>query len=295
MTNQPFLTIGMPHYDDYDGAFFTLQSIRLYHPEILSDVELMVVDNNPTSKHGVELKKLMGNIPGGVYHSFEEWKGPWVKDVVFRQAKGQFVLCLDSHVLIPPGALRRLVDFYKQNPSTNDFYQGPLLYDSMRAVASHFEPIWRGDMWGIWASDNRADDPDHAPFEIPMQGMGLFSCRRDAWIAVGGFNRMFSGFGGEEGYIHTKFRNAGHKTWCLPFLRWLHRFGRPGGVPYVLTWENKVRNYLIGFTELGLDTAPIIEHFAQRHGKHRVIAVEKRVMNEIRLDTIRRTGQLPKC
>jgi hypothetical protein len=71
-----------------------------------------------------------------------------------------------------------------------------------------------------------------------MQGLGVFSCRKAAWL---GFNPAFRGFGGEEGYIHEKFRQAGARTLCLPFLRWGHRFGRPAGVPYPVLLNDKVK------------------------------------------------------
>ncbi len=73
-------------------------------------------------------------------------------------------------------------------------------------------------MWGIWGTDPRGLDPEGEPFEIPMQGMGVFSCRQSAWQ---GFNPLFRGFGGEEGYIHEKFRQAGGRCLCLPWLRWI--------------------------------------------------------------------------
>ena len=48
---------------------------------------------------------------------------------------------------------------------------------------------------------------------------------------------------------------------CLPFLRWVHRFQRPAGINYPLTVQHKVRNYLVGHIELGLNVEPIFEHF----------------------------------
>jgi hypothetical protein len=113
-------------------------------------------------------------------------------------------------------------------------------------------------MYGIWGTSSAGTDPDGMPFEITMQGLGLFACRRDAWP---GFNPAFRGFGGEEGYIHEKFRQRGGRALCLPFLRWMHRFGRPMGVPYVNRWDDRIRNYFIGFRELGWGTGEIVTHF----------------------------------
>src|SRR5262249_33041738 len=83
---------------------------------------------------------------------------------------------------------------------------------------------------------------------------------KEAWL---GFNPRFRGFGGEEFYIHEKFRQAGRQCWCLPWLRWLHRFGRPGGVPYPNTLEDRLWDYLVGWDELGLPLAGIYEHFLE--------------------------------
>lgn len=114
-------------------------------------------------------------------------------------------------------------------------------------------------MWGFWAHEPLADDIDSAPFEIPLQGLGVFACRKDAWP---GFNPAFQGFGGEEGYIHEKLRQRGDRALCLPFLRWLHRFPRPLGVPYSINWDDRISNYLIGFKELGLPLNKLESHFA---------------------------------
>jgi len=43
----------------------------------------------------------------------------------------------------------------------------------------------------------------------------------------------------------------------------MHRFNRPLGTPYANQWEDRVRNYLIGFRELGWDTAPVVDHFKE--------------------------------
>jgi UDP-glucose-4-epimerase GalE len=252
------LTIGMATYDDYDGVYFTLQAIRLYHPEILHDVEFLVIDNNPSGLCGPALRDLGQASPAYRYFPKGHVYGTTIKDWVFQEAHGRYVLCVDCHILIAPGALKRLIDFFEADPETNDLLQGPLIYDDLKGYATHFKPEWQGGMYGTWDSNPAGAHADLMPFEIHMQGMGLFACRRDAWP---GFNPAFRGFGGEEGYIHEKFRQRGGKTLCLPFLRWMHRFNRPFGVPYPNIWTDRVRNYLIGFREVGWDTGPIIDHF----------------------------------
>jgi hypothetical protein len=257
------LTIGMATYDDYDGVFFTIQSIRTYHPEIVDDVEFVVIDNNPGGRCSEALKGLDYWINAYRYVPRGNWSGTAIRDAVFEEASSDVVLCVDSHVLIVPGAIRRLIDFCEAAPDSRDLIQGPLVYDDLRSISTHFEPRWQAGMYGVWATDERATDPDAAPFDIPMQGLGLFACRRSAWP---GFNPAFRGFGGEEGYIHEKIRRRGGRTLCLPFLRWVHRFGRPMGLPYVNRWEDRIRNYVIGFKELGFDTAELEAHFTQLLG-----------------------------
>src|SRR5215204_127402 len=260
------LTIGMATYNDFNGVYFTLQALRLYQD--LQDTELLVVDNYgcPATKELVE-----GWVHGARYVPATEVRGTAApRDLVFREARGEAVLCCDSHVLFAPGAIRRLKEYYRAHPDCPDLLQGPVVYDDLQTISTHFEPVWRAEMWGIWGTDPRGQDPEGEPFEIPMQGLGVFSCRKGAWP---GFNPMFRGFGGEEGYIHEKFRQAGGRCLCLPWLRWTHRFGRPAGIEYPLTVEEKLRNYVIGHAELGLDPTPVLAHFSEILPEDHVVAV----------------------
>lgn len=255
------LTIGMATYDDYDGVYFSVQAIRLYHPEVTDETEILVIDNHPNGPCSEALKNLEHWIPNYRYVPNGEIRGTAVRDFVFHEATTEYVMCIDSHVFIEHGAIRKLIDYMDSHKNTPDLLQGPLVYDDLVNVATHFEPVWRDGMYGVWATDERGVNPDGEPFEIPMQGLGLAACRKDAWL---GYNRRFSGFGGEEGYIHQKFRNAGAKTLCLPFLRWIHRFARPMGTHYENVWEDRIRNYMIGFDEVGIDPADMIKHFTGR-------------------------------
>lgn len=259
------LTIGMVVYDDYNGVFFSIQSLRLHHPEAMKDVEFVIIDNNPESSEGQTTKKFGPWIKEpNQYLPFTEYRSTAVRDLIFKVARTDYVLCMDCHVLFAPGAIRKLIDFFQAGKDEGNLLQGPLVYDNMQEVATHFDPVWRHRMWGIWATNPQGKNPDNAPFEIPMQGLGCFAARRFGWP---GFNPNFRGFGGEEGYIHEKYRLAGKKTLCLPFLRWVHRFNRPAGVPYPMKNEDRILNYFLGHLETGMDVKPIFEHFKEWHSE----------------------------
>lgn len=330
---KPHLTIGMACHDDFEGVWWTIQTLRAYRPELMKQIELVVVDNNPVSEHAKTLQSffgqwLVGNtadksrnpLLGALqYVPFTEATGTSApRDKVFRVATADLVMCIDSHVLLLPGSVEALLDYVAAHPTTLDLLSGPMVYDDLQQVSTHFANVWGSDgMWGRWgvawltptgqmveirnkreidnaATDDRAIPFDlmtgealphllpatgysghekvlqsmgwtpavakGEPFEVGAMGLGLFACRKDAWL---GFNPAFRGFGGEEWYIHTKFRQAGRKCLCLPGLKWLHRFGRPGGVTYPLTVWHKARNYVIGHRELGLPLGPVYEHFVK--------------------------------
>lgn len=242
-----------------------VDALRLYQD--LEDTELLVVDN-----YGCEdTRQFVENWSHARYILATDIGGTAApRDLVFREAQAEAVLCCDSHVLFVPGVITRLKAYYRAHPDCRDLIQGPLLYDDLHNISTHLEPVWRDEFWGTWATDPRGEDPEGEAFEIPMQGLGVFSCRKDAWLD---FNPRFRGFGGEEGYIHEKFRQAGQRCLCLPSLRWLHRFGRPNGVPYPLTVDDKLRNYLIGHAELGMDPVPVLRHFSGALPQETIVAL----------------------
>lgn len=97
-------------------------------------------------------------------------------------------------------------------------------------------------------------------FEIPGQGLGFFSCRRDAWL---GFNEHARAFGAEELSIHELYRQKGHKSLCLPGVFWNHNFYKERhGVPgYPNTNYDKARNYVLWRRQLGMPVDDIHAHF----------------------------------
>ena len=67
MSNKPFLTIGMATFDDFHGVYFSIQALRMYHPEVMDDTEILIIDNNPKGEHGKQVKKFSGWTPNVRY------------------------------------------------------------------------------------------------------------------------------------------------------------------------------------------------------------------------------------
>lgn len=245
------LTIGMATYDDYDGVFFSIQALRMYHPLCnAGNVEFIVLDSNPDKPHGDACKLYMSRIPNGRYIPIAaESQSSFNKYKIIDHADGKYVLIIDCHVLIQSGGIDSLVKYFQSIPNCKNLVQGPLLYDDLQNYSTHFDPKWSGDMYGVWAT-NKAEYDAGVPFQIFMQGMGLLALEKSVW---GGINSAFRGFGGEEGYIAEKFRSWGGKNICLPSLGWNHRFNRPNGVPYRLILEDRIWNYFIGWLEITQD------------------------------------------
>lgn len=260
----PWLTIGMATYDDFDGVFFTIQALRLHQADELDGVELVIVDNNPNSEKSRMLQDFAFNA-GARYIPYNAVAGTAApRNRVFEEAQGEWVLCLDSHVLLQSGSLKKLRTYTEQNPNSRDLLQGPMILDHLQAASVEFNSNWGPDgMLGQWVTvpwDSRTENPVR---EIRAQGLGLFSCRKAAWP---GFHRCFRGFGGEEHWIQEKIRQSGGKALLLPFLGWIHRFkdANVENVKYRLSIYDKARNYVIGHRDLDWPLDQLIETYKKK-------------------------------
>lgn len=257
------ICVGMATYDDFDGVWFTIQAIRMYQRDARFDVSFVVIDNHPEGSTAEALRAIGDWIPNYRYVPFRGYRGTSIRDLVFRETDAEIVCCLDSHVLLRPGALAELWTWFDAHPDSRDLMQGPLLNDDQLTGSTHLEPTWGAGMFGQWGRDPRIDEATCEPFEIPMQGLGMFACLRGSWP---GLNPRLRGFGGEEGYLHEKFRRQGGRVVCHPGLAWVHRFPRPAGIRYPASWEDRIRNYHLAWSEVGWDRGPIDRHFRELLG-----------------------------
>lgn len=275
------MTIGSAVYNDPQGIWYTYQSIRLNNKDILNDIELIVIDNNPSSQEGKDTKNICDKL-GMKYVPYDKKRSTAVRNEIFTNATAPFCFSIDSHVLFEPDTIKRLIKWTEENPDCEDLLQGPMLHDSLnpnnRDMSTHMNPIWRAHMFGVWGFDDRAVDMNNEPFEIQMHGLGLFGCKTDTWL---GFHDLFKGFGGEEGYIHEKYRKNGRKTLCLPFLRWLHKFRLSDRPPYPLPLSERINNYIVGHLDNELPLEPVEEHFAKDFAGFDALVEEVKVTLEV--------------
>lgn len=266
IAGKPLLTIVTGVYDDYPGLAFTLANLTLNHADCMPMIEIVVVDNNPTSGHGMDCASLLNKIPNARYNVLTPYSGTMgVKNAAVLAAETEYVMWIDSHVFLKPGSLKKLLSFLSAIGSSNDLFQGPMIDQFGSIYATHMNPGLSGGnfgRWGTYRDDNRLPIDNCDLYEIPMHGMGLFIVRRDAWP---GFHPAMWQFGSEEGYIHEKYRLLGRKCYSLPFMKWWHLFRNASvNIPYPFTGEHKYRNQLIGWTEVGLPVDVIDQYWSSR-------------------------------
>ena len=99
----------------------------------------MAIQQNQFFDNLPQLKKQLRLIEEDhlTYIPFEDYTGCGVRTKLFEYANAPAVLCMDCHVFLAPGALKRLIDYYDENPETEDLLHGPFLKNAI-VIKKHF-------------------------------------------------------------------------------------------------------------------------------------------------------------
>lgn len=271
--SERILTIGMAVHKDFKGVWHTVQSIIEENFDLRDKFEFVILDNSPNCEFGEKTRNWARGFHNTAcpvnYVSCGPRQSTSLRNLVFHAADTEYVMCVDSHIILKRDSIRKLIAFLESGAAGNDLYQGPLYNEQGVMIGTHMNPAFRGGNFGTWGVMKYEDgenfsDPGAQPFEIPSQGMGLWLTRRDTWL---GYPISFNHFSGEEGYIQELYRAAGRKAWCLPFLGWVHCFGHVGGTTYKNTNYDKMRNHLIAFRHLGISDEYPDEYYSAIIGK----------------------------
>ena len=186
-----------------------------------------------------------------------------VKDLVFREARAPSVLCIDSHVLLAPGALKRLISFFEDNPHCNDLLHGPL---------------YRNITTGSWHPVNSAFEPAHRPTlgtKIPSNGScskrrtirNRYPDQRALCLPEGRVARVFhrlTGYGEEEFYTRNSEQSgnmagsACHSCAAIQVFR-----AAPEKYDLSDVMAGSPAQHLDRTWELGLDPEPVKDWFGE--------------------------------
>lgn len=300
------LTIGMATYRDSKALWHTLEVLHAnaIAEGVRDQVEFVVVDNDPQGPHGRLNAKYTAKVSGRYVAMAEPIGTAPPRGRVFTEARGEWVLVIDAHVHLLPGRLRQLVAWTTNNPSP-DLFQGVLLNAEQRYPVNDFDryvkalkldpatltdelrakirrgfegerPYIQWTHWaGRWGEDGlfgkaavnpAAVDPLCEPFPIPFGGLWLFLCRKEGWL---GFHPEFRQFG-VEGYLQTKYRQAGRGVWCLPWLRGTHWFREMQVYPpeFPMSWVNRTRNYVLAWQDVRMRPLhEVYQHHVQHPGR----------------------------
>lgn len=275
------ISAGIPTFRDIEGLKFTVMGLRQYGPLIH---EIIVVDNA-----GDEETKNFCRSANVIYVDYKEHASPALaKNKVVEVATGDVVVILDSHVLTYDLGHLNTMELEK-----DVLYVAPLLYND-GSLSTHFDPVWRGGMWGTWAFDKENYDKG-VPFQVWGSGCGFLICRKDSWKP---FDSNVRGFGGEEGPVFFSYK----KVMCIPKIRWWHNFVDASKKKNLIRRTDTVRNYVLEFKKRNMDITPIYKHFVDLNPGGNLAAhlieehsVDQRAVigqNEMQLQTIHKTFKI---
>lgn len=259
------ITVGFPTCSD-PGAWWTLNCFMIGHPGFGG--EFLIVDNSPAGcpiaaeleKHCKQHRNVRYIRDTGPHSSCLH------KDRVFREATGDVVVCIDSHVILWPGTLNAIIGHFHDAPDSVDLMTGILMQGNGRVMATsqqlfvqegravpsdaavHHGVLCRGGQLGVWEVDQRAVGAATGEVEVDMNGSWLLAMRKAAWP---GFLPEFRGFGGNEVYLCEEVRRRGGRVLIHPGVRGTHNFSTAHKKGYPVQAVDRIRNYIVGFRRLG--------------------------------------------
>src|SRR5690606_35464668 len=119
------LTVGFPTCSD-PGAWWTLNVF--FHQFWSFKGEFLIVDNSPAGcPMAVELERHVKQFPQVRYiRETGEHSSCLHKDRIFREARGDVVVCIDSHVILGKRTIAAITDHFLENPTSRDLLTGVL-------------------------------------------------------------------------------------------------------------------------------------------------------------------------
>lgn len=267
------LSIVIPVRGKPAELWFTLHSLVIHNNlDQCPDVEVIVADNEPMPRRQgkptahQDLVAKLGLGDRARYVAASEVKSPYhPRNVGAAKARGEWLLFLDSHVLMEIGFLehlRRAVTGY--DPTT--IYHYPVTFHYPRRRYGHYdlESVMRTTFWGQWKNLVKAT---REPYPIGATGIWAYAIRKDFWNHIGGFNHRFQGYSGGEPYLDLKAWNLGNGVMLDPLRGGAHWSGPRD---YVANYRDRVRNFALAVSVVAPEFLDSLRaHYEQALPSHR--------------------------
>lgn len=254
--NDRKLTIGIYVYDDYDGVRYLIDSIRINNPEILSNIEFVIIDNCPDTTNSNALMEFLTTSVKNVafnYVAYGRYPNHAYRFEAIELAKTPYVLVTESKTQFTPGSLKSLIDFFDSGMDEGRIITGPRIKDDFSDVMTHFKYEWNGEFYGVAEKDPRVDSQVE-PFEIEGILPGVFAIRKADWRKISRAAFASNGAYAEDVVLSMrKFLTLGKRPLCLPTFKWTCRMIKTNGKNIPDSVLNRFHNYATAFLQLGLN------------------------------------------
>lgn len=237
----PWLSIIIPVRGKPNELWFTLQGLIYQIRSMAEDVEIVVIDNgNSDSKPGDCMDVCA---KAGVHYIADaSVQSPYhPRNVGAAAAKGEWLLFLDSHVLLEPGFLVTLrYSLGKYPPKSMVHFT--IGFGNPGQRFAQYRMTVDENFWGTWGPTAKPHDlggTENRPYRIAASGIWCFLTRKADWEWVGGFHPSFIGYAGGEVYLQTKYWLLGGEVLLDPRLHGVHYSGPRD---YQATWNDRIRN-----------------------------------------------------
>jgi hypothetical protein len=157
------------------------------------------------------------------------------------ETRGETIFFIDSHVLVPPGFFRTVLD--EMDETGADFMGTGHRYLS----GTHYgcRVAWDEYLW-VNKVYNAPPLGPNVPWRAAIHPHGAFAVKRCSYNYAGGYWRALRGWGGEETQLCLKFWMLGLSCWATPrtyHWHWLPTGSRRG--PEVFQEERFARNFMM--------------------------------------------------
>lgn len=284
------LTIGIMYHSAYDAIHSTLQSIRLYHSEILGDIEIIILDSHPMGVDGDQLKlSLLSNdiceIPVR-YIANNKCRGSSEKQIILEYVSTPYFLYMEPGTLMVQGSIGKLIKYFDSNLDKGfGILQGIEFDFALKNYVTHTKFIWHDNSYGIDDRDINVNLSSDVAISVDGARLNVFACRMDTVknIKLFGPHFLANSSNMDNLFCDKTLRFNNLDIGCLPSLRYTCSHPINGGKSKIKTELTDVHNYAVAFLAFGMedDLAKMINQKANVTDPQKVLNTVEMVKTKI--------------